>query len=56
MIYWEERMKLLRPLRAIRCAWARHVGLTTRRDTALTAAAAQLIGCLRESVPRIAPG
>jgi DNA-binding transcriptional LysR family regulator len=56
MIYWEERMKLLRPLRAIRCAWARHVGLTTRRDTVPTAAAAQLIGCLRDAVPRIAPG
>ena len=56
MIYWEERTKLLRPLRAIRCAWARHVGLTTRRDTAPTAAAAQLIGCLRDAVPRIAPG
>ena len=55
MIYWEERTKLLRPLRAIRCAWARHVGLTTRRDTAPTAAAAQLIGCLRDAVPRIAP-
>ena len=50
MIYWEERMKLLRPLRAIRCSWARHVGVTTRRDTALPAAGAQLIACLRESV------
>ena len=55
MIYWEERMKLLRPLRAIRCSWARHVGVTTRRDTALPAAGARLIACLRESVARVAP-
>ena len=56
MIHWEERMKLLRPLRAIQCSWARQVGVTTRRDAALPAVARQLVTCLRESVPRIAPG
>jgi DNA-binding transcriptional LysR family regulator len=55
MIHWEERTKLLRPLRAIQCSWARQVGVTTRRDAALPAVASQLVVCLRESVPRIAP-
>ena len=54
MIHWEERTRLLRPLKAIRCAWARQVGVTTRRDAALPAAARQLVECLRESVPRVA--
>jgi DNA-binding transcriptional LysR family regulator len=54
MIHWEERMKLLRPLKAIRCAWARHVGVTTRRDAVLPAAAERLVACLREAVPRVA--
>jgi LysR family transcriptional regulator of gallate degradation len=54
MIHWEERTKLLTPLKAIRCAWARHVGVTTRRDAVLPPAARQLVACLRECVPRVA--
>jgi DNA-binding transcriptional LysR family regulator len=55
MIHWEERNKQLRPLKGIHCSWARHVGLTLRRDAALPAAAQRLAACLRESVSRVAP-
>jgi LysR family transcriptional regulator of gallate degradation len=56
MIHWEERMKLLRPLRALECRWARQVGVNSRRGAALPALARQLVACLRESAPRLASG
>ena len=56
MIYWEERTKLLRPLRAIRCSWARHVGADDAARHRADRGGARLIGCLRDAVPRIAPG
>jgi hypothetical protein len=47
MIHWEEKAGLLRPLKAIHSAWARHVGLTLRRGVALPDAAALLADSLR---------
>src|SRR5580765_1292206 len=47
MIHWEEKTGLLRPLKAIHSAWARHVGLTFRRGVALPDAAALLADSLR---------
>src|SRR5665213_2321255 len=49
MIHWEEKARLLRPLKAIHSAWARHVGLTFRRGAVLPDAAALLADSLRKA-------
>lgn len=55
MIHWEEKARLLRPLKAIHSAWARHVGLTFRRGVALPNAAALLVDSLQKAAAGLAP-
>jgi DNA-binding transcriptional LysR family regulator len=56
MIHWEERTRLLRPLNGIHSSWARQVGLTTRRDAALSEPGRLLVASLREIAAGIAAG
>ncbi|MEO6033092.1 MAG: LysR family transcriptional regulator [Burkholderiaceae bacterium] len=56
MIHWEERAGLLRPLKGIRSSWARQVGLTTRRDAALSEPGRLLVDSLREIAAGLAAG
>ncbi len=55
MIWWEERAGLLRPLRGLRSAWERQVGVTLRRDQALSPTLAALLDSLRHAARRVAP-
>lgn len=54
MIYWEIRAELLRPLAAFHSSWARHVGITTRREHTLAEPAALLADALRDAALKLA--
>ena len=47
MVRWETQAQLLRPLRPLASAWARHVGLTTRKGREAPATVQALLACLQ---------
>jgi len=56
LIHWEERAGLLRALPVAASQWARAVGITRRRRSTPTPAAAKLAAALRTTAPRLAGG
>ncbi len=56
MVFWEESVNLLRPLKGVGSIWQRHVGITTRRDAVLPPHAVALTRLLREVALKEMPG